>query len=135
MFNLKSLIHEINISASEFAVTTLTNEIFEWVKNGVMSQKFTSIIGDLAIPTEMQRIDWTKLNGSKALAFCIVCKSLTKAIINLRRTGTPVEVIKQTVINLCTRLNLQTEPVCRGVVNLNAVSYLILIFITQLILS
>ncbi|KAK0094986.1 hypothetical protein PV326_009487 [Microctonus aethiopoides] len=119
VLNLKSLIHEIDTSASEFAVTTLVKEISEWVKSGVMSQLFTNIIKNLAIPTEMQRSDWTKLNGPNALAFCIICKSFTKTIINLRRTGTPEEVIKQTIITLCIILNLQTEPVCRGVVNLN----------------
>lgn len=47
---------------------------------------------------------------------------MVKTVVILRKGGTPPETISKSIADLCTLFNLQTEEVCSGVVQLNAVS-------------
>ncbi|XP_044598927.1 sphingomyelin phosphodiesterase-like [Cotesia glomerata] len=107
------------ISINELNETTVFNEIINWTKNGIQTPLFRDIISYLVTPSEARQLDWSKLNSSKAGIFCVICKSLTKFFLALRRNGTSVEEIQNSAGNVCTLLNFQTETVCHGLIRLN----------------
>ncbi|XP_034941151.1 sphingomyelin phosphodiesterase-like [Chelonus insularis] len=104
---------------NRYNATVVADEIIKWVKTGRQTPKFKKIINDLALPSSYQRADWSVADGFASTILCTVCKSFTKVIINLRRTGTSPEVIERSIAKLCTLFNLQTKEVCDGVVKIN----------------
>lgn len=106
----------------------LSAEIELWVRSGIQSDIFKQAIKALALPTALQRKDWKTFEGVQAIAVCTICQVLVKTTVTLRKGGTSSEKITKTIADLCTFLNLQTEEVCNGVVNLNAVSKLRLLY-------
>lgn len=89
---------------------------------GRTSIKFRGMMHELAIPGSWQRVDWTNfVDDVRGSVLCTMCQSVTKSVINLRRGGTSVEKLEESMTNLCILLNVQTDAVCRGVVRLNLV--------------
>lgn len=108
---------------NELNETTVFNEIINWTKNGTQTPLFRDIINYLATPFEARQLDWSTMNGSEARTLCVICKSLTKIFLALRRNGTSVEKVQDIANNLCTFLNFQTETVCHGLIRLNLVRF------------
>lgn len=79
------------------------------------------MINFLKIPTELQNSDWRSFPASSSTKICIICKTILTTFISLRHKGMSEENIRKNVINLCVLLNIQTERVCKGVIESNLV--------------
>lgn len=79
------------------------------------------MINFLKIPTELQNSDWRSFPANSSTKICIICKTILTTFINLRHKGMSEEDIRNNVINLCVLLNIQTERVCKGVIESNLV--------------
>lgn len=61
---------------------------------------------------------------------CTVCKSVVKIVQNYILDGMTQKSIVNTLTNLCVGLNIQAEEVCRGIIELNAVGFLMIMMIS-----
>ncbi|CAL7948927.1 unnamed protein product [Xylocopa violacea] len=100
-------------------VSLLSNEIELWTRSDYETELFLEMIESLKIPTELQNSDWKSFKAEKSAAICTICRGTLQAYIKLRRNGASEENIKSKIIKLCVLLNIQTERVCRGVIELN----------------
>jgi len=104
-------------------ITSLfTHEIDNWVRVQEESDTFRQLIHTLALPTNLQREDWRSFVGVRGAIICTICKSALNSFIKFRRQGTSEKHMRHKAIKLCTRLNLQTEEVCDGIITINLVS-------------
>lgn len=104
---------------TDHAANLFSAEVEHWLNNGVESSFFNSTIDILRFPTDLQKSDWRALSNGKDIAICIICKSVLKPLLDMRRRGLSDEGIRRKTTKLCTILNLQTKEVCEGVINLN----------------
>ncbi|XP_011303541.1 sphingomyelin phosphodiesterase [Fopius arisanus] len=118
-FSSCAVISDIAAGTDILKADLLANEIIHSAKSGGQSLSFTRALGDLILPTEWQRQDFATFEGIKAGVMCTICKAFSKAVLTLRRTGTPADTIQHTIANVCTLLNIQTKIVCYGLVRLN----------------
>ena len=56
------------------------------------------------------------------LDVCSLCNTLTTTLLKNYRNGQTLEELKTVVLNVCVNLKIQTEAVCSGLIELNAVS-------------
>lgn len=105
-------------------MSRLANEITKWAESGQESPQFRQMLDNLTFKTSMQHQNWRTFIGLESELVCILCRSTLQAFIKLFREGMPVEEIKSKVIRLCIVLNIESEAVCKGAVNLNTVSRL-----------
>ncbi|XP_076293529.1 sphingomyelin phosphodiesterase isoform X2 [Lasioglossum baleicum] len=77
------------------------------------------MISHLRIPTELQNSNWRTFSRGSDIAMCSICRATVKLYMNLRREGMSAEKIQNQITKLCVLLNIQTEPVCKGVIELN----------------
>lgn len=108
--------------AEDLIAKIFSSEIGNWARSGHATRTLDEIVNALALPTELRRLNWRTLTGARASAICTVCKSFARSIISLRNNAEPVENIQRVIATLCTRLNIQPERVCEGLVRLNTVS-------------
>lgn len=83
-----------------------------------------NLIESLKMPTDLQNSDWKSFAAEPRIAICTICQGTVKAFLELRRNGMSIENIQNKIIKLCVLLNIQTERVCQGVVESNAVKYI-----------
>jgi len=86
------------------------------------SDTFRQLIHSLALPTSLQREDWRSFVGERSKGICVICRSVLNSFMQWRRQGTSAEKMRHTAIKVCTLLNLQTYPVCDGIITINLVS-------------
>lgn len=104
------------------SISRFTHEINNWVKVHKESEEFQQLVHSLALPTSLQRNSWRSFGGERSTVICIICQSILNSFIEHRKQGMSAEDIRSRVIDLCTKLNLQTEQVCDGAVTINLVS-------------
>ncbi|XP_012143489.2 sphingomyelin phosphodiesterase 1 isoform X1 [Megachile rotundata] len=112
-------VHGVSLQLDDINATAFANEIKTWVKEQRETHTFRQMINRLRIPPELQNCDWKFYKGEKAKSICTICEGIFKTFINFRRQGKSDEFIENSVINLCTLLNIQTKRVCEGAVRLN----------------
>ncbi|XP_003402022.1 sphingomyelin phosphodiesterase 1 isoform X1 [Bombus terrestris] len=100
-------------------VNSFSNEIELWTKLDYEGELFNDMIKSLKIPTELQNSDWRSFTANSDTKICTICRGILKTFFNLRRKGMSEEDIKDKIVKLCVLFNIQTERVCRGVVELN----------------
>ncbi|XP_043796526.1 sphingomyelin phosphodiesterase 1-like [Apis laboriosa] len=127
---LSLLILIINSSAlniEDVDIISFSNEIELWTNLNHEGELFKNMINFLKIPMELQNSDWRSFPANSSTKICIICKTILTTFINLRHKGMSEEDIRNNVINLCVLLNIQTEKVCRGVIesNLPIILYII----------
>lgn len=106
-------------------ISHFTHEINNWVEGqGKESEEFQQLIHSLALPSSLQLDDWRSFVGEQSNIVCVICQSILNSFMEYRRQGVSAEEIRSQVIQLCIKLNLQTERVCHNVVTINLVSKL-----------
>ena len=101
-----------------------SNEIELWTQLHYERELFKDMINSLKIPTELQNSDWRTFSANAGSKICILCSGILRTFINLRRKGMSEENIRNNIIKLCILLNIQTENVCKGAIELNLVIHL-----------
>lgn len=102
-------------------MNSFSNEIELWTKLDYEGELFNDMIKSLKIPTELQNSDWRSFSANSDTKICTICRGILKTFLNLRRKGMSEKDIKDKIVKLCVLFNIQTERVCRGVVELNLV--------------
>ncbi|XP_012257111.2 sphingomyelin phosphodiesterase-like [Athalia rosae] len=102
----------------EHLLAAITNEMEKWMKFEE-PRTLEERLSEIALPNPLRLSEVESFIDERANVMCSVCKSLVKVIMGYRRNGMDEKKIKNVVIELCTKLNLQTEAVCRGIIELN----------------
>ncbi|XP_078034652.1 sphingomyelin phosphodiesterase 1 [Augochlora pura] len=103
----------------DVSATSFSYEISLWANTDHETAAFTHMVQHLRIPTEIQNDNWRSYKAGPSNAICTVCRSIVKTFIDFRRKGMSGEEIKNRIVKLCVLLNIQKEPVCKGVIELN----------------
>uniref|UniRef100_A0A0C9QP55 Adk_0 protein n=1 Tax=Fopius arisanus TaxID=64838 RepID=A0A0C9QP55_9HYME len=109
-------------AALEDDVTNFSYEISKLARTRKSSTALEKLIKNLALPENWHADPKISIDEVSPRVTCTTCKAFAKSILELRRNGTTAEAIQDTIINLCIRLHLHTESVCRGSTKLNAVN-------------
>ncbi|XP_011303535.1 sphingomyelin phosphodiesterase [Fopius arisanus] len=107
-------------AALEDDVTNFSYEISKLARTRKSSTALEKLIKNLALPENWHADPKISIDEVSPRVTCTTCKAFAKSILELRRNGTTAEAIQDTIINLCIRLHLHTESVCRGSTKLNA---------------
>lgn len=100
-------------------ISRFSSEINNWVQTGEESEEFQRLINNLALPINLHHINWHSFTGETSNGICTLCRSVFNTFMEFRKNGMSANTIKSNVIKLCTRLNIETETVCNGVVTLH----------------
>ncbi|KAK9304244.1 hypothetical protein QLX08_004248 [Tetragonisca angustula] len=106
-------------NSKDIDVNLFSNEIELWTQLHYERELFKDMINSLKIPTELQNSDWRTFSANAGSKICILCSGILRTFINLRRKGMSEENIRNNIIKLCILLNIQTENVCKGAIELN----------------
>ena len=92
------------------------NGLTEFIHTRTQPDYFTEILGQINLTHVFRQED------RENELLCLACGVVADAIIEERRNGMYVEVIKYLATTLCISLDIESERVCRGVVDINVVS-------------
>ncbi|XP_029175142.1 sphingomyelin phosphodiesterase-like [Nylanderia fulva] len=117
-FLLKIANSDVTINKDEM-ILRFSGAINNWVQTGEESEEFQNLLNNLTLPINLHRINWRSSTSESSNAICTLCRTVFNTFIEFRRKGMSANYIKSNVIKLCTRLNVETENVCTGVVTLH----------------
>lgn len=95
------------------------NDLTTYMVSGVKPESFMKRDNFVKFPRMFRR---DSRDDTVNQLVCVICDSVADAAIVARRLGTSKESIQSTVEELCIDLDIETEEVCHGVIDLNIVS-------------
>lgn len=109
---------------------SLRDDLKNWMVSGDKPSTYESDLGNVEIGQIFRR-DTAKTKGKSRddsddavnALICLVCDVAADAAIVARRLGATQEDIQAVVEELCIDLNIETESVCHGAIDLNLVSF------------
>ncbi|XP_015119724.1 sphingomyelin phosphodiesterase [Diachasma alloeum] len=104
---------------TEDEVSNFSKELSKLAKTGEFSPELEAMIDELAFPKNWYLDPHATIDHASLRTNCKACKAFARSFIELRRGGTPQEDILEALTKSCVRVNLQTETVCRGFIELN----------------
>ncbi|XP_011303537.1 sphingomyelin phosphodiesterase [Fopius arisanus] len=109
-----------NKDADADEVRVFSREISKLATTGHFSAKLKKIIDKLAFPKDWYEDPHVVFDEVDYSTSCSACKAFAASFIELTENGTCAEKINKALIKICVRMNIQTESVCRGFIELNA---------------
>lgn len=91
------------------------------------SPLYAALLQIFAVPNELKRIDGPDVPIAKNDVMCVLCNSVFSAYIDEIRNGATEEQMTEMVLELCVTLQLQSERVCRGLIELNIGTFMYII--------
>lgn len=117
--------------ATKAEIKKLENEFLELYEESWMSKKsgiampaekakrLEGILNEYRMPTEYQGMNILYLPEPYIEVTCTVCHFAINTVLKKYNSGASRDELVEYVVGLCKNLNIQTEPVCRGAVELN----------------
>ena len=89
-------------------------------ETGVRSERLNEIISSLQHSSVAnRRIEVADMEDEDVGIFCIVCRAALTLILALRRIGIGGELLGEIALEICIIFNIQTQEVCKGLIELN----------------
>ncbi|XP_063706470.1 sphingomyelin phosphodiesterase-like [Culicoides brevitarsis] len=105
------------LESAETIEKTFNREFTSFAQTGVVSSELLELYDVLRLPNEVRYTEIGDLPEAASIATCLACRATISTFINYRRKDNmTMEQISVLAIELCQRLNIQTDYVCQNMV-------------------
>lgn len=91
----------------------------DYLDTGEMTAELNDSIKSLQLPNIFR----TEKKEVHSIAACLACNTAAGTLIRARRRGAEKEQILDMLVKLCSWLNIEYEPICRGAIDIHAVCF------------